>query len=139
MILYEKEEISLNWITHLVFSNSLYEYSNDSTALGVDSVQPPSFKTYNLFNVNNYTYDDPYYPEKEELKLVAPERHICYSLSKFFPVFDWTGDMFPQLVVEVVGNSVPKTIENYSSNNYKFNFVPAFVETGKWEVIKPPS
>ena len=77
--------------------------------------------------------------QKEELKLIAPTRHIWYSLSRFFPVFDWTGDMEPQLVVEVEGNSVPKTITTYSTSNYEYNFVPAFVETGKWEVINPPS
>ena len=138
---YINETVRFNWTTHSAFSSSTYEITNDLIALSPKSVQPPSFKTWTLFNVNNYTYESTGSDQhkKEELKLVAPELHIWYSLSKFFPVFDWTGDMFPQLVVDVVGNSVPKTIENYSSNNYKFNFVPAFVETGRWEVIKPPS
>ena len=135
------DDINFNWETHIVFSHSTYEYSNESLTSGVVDVQPASFKTIELYSVNNYTHESTGSDmhQKEELKLIAPTRHIWYSLSRFFPVFDWTGDMEPQLVVEVEGNSVPKTITTYSTSNYEYNFVPAFVETGKWEVIKPPS
>jgi hypothetical protein len=101
-------------------------------------VQPASYQTWYHWSKNKYTHEstgsDQY--KKEELKLIAPQRHICYSLSSFSPVFDWAGDMFPQLIVDVVESSIPKTVYAYSMNNYKFNFVPAFVEPGIWEVIK---
>lgn len=103
--------------------------TTENLIIGV--VKASGSTTRNLY-INNL-----YSTKESELKIIAPYKHLCYSLSNVLPIFDIEGDMISQIELEVVKNSLPQTRNFFISANYYSRFIPVRIEVGTWEVVKP--